>query len=141
MKIFLDTSILFKLYHYEMGAEEIDNLFTHHKINVVFLSEITKIEFSSTVWKKVRGNEITLQEAQGIIGKFKNDFGKFTFVEMDNIVVEQAQYLIEKYGKEGLRTLDSIQLSTAVLLKNQLDLCKTADQLLSKLFISEKLPV
>jgi uncharacterized protein len=54
MKIFLDTSSLFKLYHKEDGTEIIEQVFNDNKITAVFLSEIAKIEFASTVWKKVR---------------------------------------------------------------------------------------
>lgn len=52
MKIFLDTSSLFKLYHKEVGTAEMENVFSTTKITEVFLSEISKIEFASTVWKK-----------------------------------------------------------------------------------------
>ena len=41
---------------------------------------------------------------------------------------------------EGLRTLDSIQLSTAVYLTKQIDLFLTADKLLNLLFEAEHLP-
>jgi PIN domain nuclease of toxin-antitoxin system len=52
MKIFLDTSTLFKLYHKGTGTEEIERIFSSARISHVFLSEISKIEFSSTIWKK-----------------------------------------------------------------------------------------
>ena len=52
MKIFLDTSSLFKLYHQEEGTEELETIFTKVKITHNFLSEISKVEFTSTIWKK-----------------------------------------------------------------------------------------
>jgi predicted nucleic acid-binding protein len=52
MKIFLDTSTLFKLYHREVDTEDLERLFTTEKITNIFLSEISKIEFTSTFWKK-----------------------------------------------------------------------------------------
>ena len=63
MKIFLDTSSLFKLYHQEIGTEALEKIFEQAKITHLFLSEIAKLEFSSTVWKKVRTKEITPSEA------------------------------------------------------------------------------
>jgi predicted nucleic acid-binding protein len=54
MKIFLDTSSLFKLYHREADTFLLEQLFSAVTITNVFLSEISKIEFTSTVWKKVR---------------------------------------------------------------------------------------
>lgn len=53
MKIFLDTSSLFKLYHEEKGSEELEKLFSQGNITHIYLSELTKVEFTSTIWKKV----------------------------------------------------------------------------------------
>jgi uncharacterized protein len=64
MKIFLDTSSLFKLYHKEAETEDLELVFSMIKITNIFLSEIAKIEFTSTIWKKVRTKEITELEAQ-----------------------------------------------------------------------------
>ncbi len=68
-------------------------------------------------------------------------FEKYNFVPVDNLIVTRAKDLIEKYGKEGLRTLDSIQLATAISLKSQCDLFITTDKLLHSFFIQESLPV
>jgi hypothetical protein len=46
-----------------------------------------------------------------------------------------------KYGIQGLRTLDSIQLSASVALHEQADVFFTADNLLKSLFAAEGLPV
>jgi PIN domain nuclease of toxin-antitoxin system len=51
MNIFIDTSSLFKLYHAEQGSEEMLSLFNKYEISTIYLSEITKIEFDSVVWK------------------------------------------------------------------------------------------
>jgi predicted nucleic acid-binding protein len=59
MKIFLDTSTLFKLYHKEADTAELELIFSTVKITEIFLSEISKIEFTSAIWKKVRTKEIT----------------------------------------------------------------------------------
>ena len=131
MKIFLDTSSLFKLYHQETGTQELEKIFELAKITHIFLSEITKLEFSSTVWKKVRTKEIKESEAIETINLFENDFTKFTFIATDSLILEQARNLISKYGKEGLRTLDSIQLSSCVALINEVDVFFAADKLLN----------
>ncbi|HXS56537.1 MAG TPA: type II toxin-antitoxin system VapC family toxin [Hanamia sp.] len=139
MKIFLDTSSLFKLYHREAGTAELELLFSTVKITHTFLSEITKIEFTSTIWKKVRTKEITESEAQITIDLFESDFEKYTFIPTDTIIIEQARILVSKYGMQGLRTLDSIQLSTSVLLLQSVDLFLTADNLLKSFFKAEGL--
>lgn len=138
MKIFLDTSSLFKLYHEEDGTEELEKIFSQVKITEIFLSEITKIEFTSTIWKKVRTKEITTKQANLTLELFENDFGKYNFVATNSLLLEQARNLTSKYGKDGLRTLDSIQLSTCKTLKNEVDIFYTNDNLLMKLIERER---
>ena len=140
MKIFLDTSSLFKLYHREADTAALEHIFSTTQITNVFLSEISKIEFTSTVWKKVRTEEITESEAKITLDLFEADFEKYTFVAADSFIIEQARILISKYGIQGLRTLDSIQLSTSVTLLQQVNIFFTADKLLQSLFIAEGLP-
>ena len=40
MKLFLDTSVLVKLYHNEIGTNEIEQFFTNNDITAIYLSEI-----------------------------------------------------------------------------------------------------
>ena len=140
MKLFLDTSSLFKLYHQEADSANVESLFTDYTISAVFLSEVAKIEFSSTVWKKVRTQEINVSQAHAIIEAFEKDFDKYLFIQIDAIIIEQARIMLTKYGMQGLRTLDSIQLSTAVLVNNQADLFVSIDSLLDSFFQQENLP-
>ena len=140
MKIFLDTSSLFKLYHQEEGTEELEAIFTKVKITHIFLSEISKVEFTSTIWKKVRTKEITESEARETLMLFENDFSKYNFVATNSLIIEQARNLTTQYGIEGLRTLDSIQLSTCIELENKIDVFFTADKLLKRLIELEDLP-
>ena len=140
MKLFLDTSILVKLYHNEIGTNEIEQFFANNDVTAIYLSEISKIEFSSTVWKKVRLKEISIDEAKITLALFETDFQKYTFIGSDGIIIKQVSRLISKYGTEGLRTLDSIQLATAISLAGYINLFLTADKLLNQLFEAEKLP-
>jgi hypothetical protein len=57
----------------------------------------------------------------------------------DCAVMEQARLLINKYRLDGLRTLDSIQLATGIMLIKQVELFFTADKLLEGLFEREGL--
>ena len=139
MKIFLDTSSIFKLYHKETGTTELEELFSTVKITTIYLSEIAKIEFTSTVWKKVRIKDISELAAHTTLELFETDFAKYTFIATDSIIIEQARMLTTKYGTQGLRTLDSIQLSTAISLSQQAGVFFTADNLLKSLFNAEGL--
>jgi predicted nucleic acid-binding protein len=140
MKIFLDTSSLFKLYHQEAGTAELEQIFALGNVTHVFLSELTKVEFASTVWKKVRTKEITAAQANATVMLFEADFAKYTFATTDSLLLEQARQLVIKYGLEGLRTLDSIQLATCLLLAQEVAVFFTADKLLKTLLGAEGLP-
>jgi hypothetical protein len=61
-------------------------------------------------------------------------------VATDSLIIEQARMLASKYGIQGLRTLDSIQLSTAVILSQKVNIFFTSDKLLKSFFIAEGLP-
>lgn len=55
------------------------------------------------------------------------------------MVLEQAKNLVSQYGADGLRTLDSIQLSTAISLSKVVDVFFTSDSLLKLLMGKEGL--
>jgi predicted nucleic acid-binding protein len=137
MKIFLDTSSLFKLYHREEDTVIIEQIFSQVLVTDVYLSEITKVEFTSSVWKKVRTKEITELEAHTTLQLFERDCDKYTFIATDSIIIEQARNLTTKYGLKGLRTLDSIQLSSAISLTKEVGLFVVSDNLL-KLLLNEE---
>lgn len=141
MNIFLDTSSLFKLYHREADTGKVEAIFSENPITSVFLSEIAKIEFASTIWKKVRMQEITELQAGDIIGSFEADFSKYSFIQIDSMISHEAKNLITKYGKQGLRTLDSIQLSTSISLRDACQFFVTTDKLLLSFFKQESLPL
>ena len=133
MNVFFDTSSLFKLYHREIGTEELMSLFNEIGIETIFLAELTKLEFSSAVWKKCRKNEIDEALATQLIEKFDKDSVKFSFIPESQLLRQKAKGLIGKHWRKGLRTLDSIQLASAMKVKNQIDFFLTSDNLLSEI--------
>lgn len=139
MRLFLDTSSLFKLYYQESGTEIIEAVFQNHDVTVIFLSDITRVEFFSTVWKKFRVKEITNLMAEKMLEAFESDIEKYTLIPLESLIVEQAKNLINKYGHSGLRALDSLQLATAISLKDNASLFLTSDKLLNTYFIQESL--
>lgn len=141
MRLFLDTSSLIKLYHEEQDSESFKNVIVSHPISSIFLSELTRIEFLSALWKKWRQRELTTEIVRQTIVLFDNDALRFTFLPLDDCIVQNACGLVSKYGLEGLRSLDSIQLATAVSLRGQADLFMTADKLLEALLVKESLPI
>lgn len=141
MKIYLDTSSLFKLYQKEPDSVVVEDAFKNLKITEVFISEITKVEFVSALFKKVRMKETKLTDAEKAISLFDKDLKKYKIIPVENVLLKKAKDLIVTYGIAGLRTLDSIQLVSAIEVKDQIDKYFTSDKLLSFLFQKENLPI
>jgi predicted nucleic acid-binding protein len=91
--------------------------------------------------KKVRTKELSTEQANLLLDAFERDFPNYSFVQIDSVLIEKAKSLLTTYGHSGLRTLDCIQLATAILLKDQLQLAQTSDNLLLGFFDSEGLPI
>jgi predicted nucleic acid-binding protein len=137
MNVFFDTSSLFKLYHREEGTDALMELFDSAGIEILYLAEITRVEFSSVVWKKCRKNEIDENLAKLLLVKFEKDAEKFTFIKEDSSLKISAQELIGKHWRMGLRTLDALQLTSALRVKHKINLFLTADNVLSQIAKTE----
>ncbi len=141
MRIFLDTSSLIKLYHFEIGTLELDVFFEENSITEICLSELTKIEYDSAIWKKVRVGDLNKTESEALISSFRADYGKYTFINLNTKTVEKSQKLIATYGMEGLRTLDSLQLASALIEQTEIDFFISSDKLLNKLAEKENFKI
>lgn len=138
MKAFLDTSSLLKLYHQESDTEVLSIALA--EVEIIYLSELARLEFRSAIWKKVRTQEISAEIANAVIACFEEDSPKFTWIKLDTVIINQATYLLNQYGTLGLRTLDAIQLSSALTLKEDPDtVFFTHDKLLKSVFEQEGL--
>ncbi|MFD1257948.1 type II toxin-antitoxin system VapC family toxin [Mucilaginibacter terrae] len=140
MRVFFDTSSLFKLYFKEDGTNELDELFNKNTITEIFLSEITKVEFYSAVYNKFRTKFINENQAKALIDSFNADFIQYKFITVDNQIISSAQALLIKYGSKGLSALDSVQFASVLSVKHQIDITVTADKLLHDFFAMEHLP-
>jgi len=112
VKLFLDTSSLIKLYYQEDGTDKLDRVFGEYIIEEIFLSEISITEFYSAIFKKVRTNDLSLQNASDILSSFANDQAKFSFIPINSRIISLSKELLEKYGVLGLRALDALQLAS-----------------------------
>ncbi|MDF2430926.1 MAG: uncharacterized protein JWP44_557 [Mucilaginibacter sp.] len=141
MKIFIDTSALIKLYFNEEDTSKLDRFFAENIITEIFISELTKIEFSSAIYKKIRTNNLKLQNANDILDAFAADENKYHFILIGREIINESQKLIEKYGIKGLRSLDAIQLSSACIVKNLVDFAISGDKLLNEFLIAEQIQI
>ena len=138
MKAFIDTSSLLKLYHKEPDSDIIIKALSGN-IKEIFLSELTILEVRSAVWKKVRSGELNINIASKMILCFQKDYDKFQWIKLETSIIKTASDLLMKYGNKGLRTLDSLQLASALVLKDEDCIFMTSDNLLKSLFKQENL--
>ncbi len=76
-----------------------------------------------------------------MIHRFEKDENSYTFIPIDIVILQRARHLLTKYGLDGLRTLDSIQFSSCIEIKDECNKYFTADKLLLTLFLKETLPI
>lgn len=141
MNLFFDTSSLVKLYHDEKGTKEISEVLNSNIDDLLFLSKLSIIEFSSALWKKVWVGDLSKEDCLTVINLFESDLRNFQLLSIDDDIIRSANLLLLKYGNKGLRTLDSIQFSSALILQRYDCINVVSDKLLVELFISENLRV
>ena len=138
MVVFLDTSTLVKLYYKESDSEQLVNVIS--KIaDEIFLFEISKVEFASAIWKKVRTGDIEQETAVKVISCFESDYETFNWLFADSNIIEISRNLFKKYGLTSLRTLDALQLGACISAKSEIDVFLTNDIFLKELFEKEDL--
>lgn len=133
MNIFIDTSSLFKLYHYEKGSDELFDFFKQFPVNEIFISDLTRIEFASVIWKKCRKSDLDEIKANRIINLFNSDFDKFNKIYIDKTIIDLSSLLIGKYWKKGLRSLDSIQLASLISIRENISIFICSDKVLTQI--------
>ncbi|AMR30330.1 hypothetical protein A0256_02305 [Mucilaginibacter sp. PAMC 26640] len=137
MNVFFDTSSLTKLYHQEDDTNKLLNFLNANPGFGIYISELTTVEIYSAIFKKVRMGHLVLPEAEMFLSLVDKDFKNFNIIEIDTLLLKQAQRLVAKYGTRGLRTLDAIQLASAISQKQIIHLALTGDILLKQLLIAE----
>ena len=80
----------------------------------IAISELSIVEFVSTLRKKVDDRVIKKKELSRILLKFHEDLADLIILKFDSNVISKAVEFILKYR---LKTLDSLQLAFATKLK------------------------
>ena len=113
---FCDTSAIIKLYHAELGTDCMESIFGDNQC-AFMISELTLVEFDSSVAKKVRTGNITDSAKNEAIKNFKKDCqDRFLVNPLDLGIIRSARKLINKYGnKLSIRTLDALQLGSCLV--------------------------
>lgn len=113
---FLDTSVLAKLYHPEIGSERMESLVQAPGTRLI-ISQLSLIEIQSVFATKVRTGVIGKATLDQLRGLFFSDLanGRFEVVLLARRHFRSAATLIRTHAVDcALRTLDAIQLSVAL---------------------------
>jgi uncharacterized protein len=127
MKLYFDTSALIKKYVNEIGSDKVDELFKNTK--VVYVSLITEIETISALRRLLFDKAIEENDYKSSKKEIEIDFNYFSIIDLNNTLIDEAKKLIEKYQ---IKTLDSIQLASVKLLKEEIDYFVVCDKNLLK---------
>ena len=124
MNCYFDTSALAKLFlEKEDGVETVTKL-VNDPANIVWVLELARIEFHSALYRRYRTGELNDTAMQIALGGFDEQFRMFRIEPMTSALVNEANALLQRYGKkEGLRTLDALQLGGFSLIAEKDNWC------------------
>lgn len=109
---FLDSSAVVKRYMAETGSDWVDGLTGPSAGNHIHIANITAVEVTSAVIRRVRSGSIDAADAADILGDFRHDLAHdYRSVEILPPIIHQAVMLVEKHG---LRGYDAVQLAAAL---------------------------
>jgi uncharacterized protein len=125
---FLDTSALAKLYHHEPGSDLVEAWAADETV-LLWISDLARIELHSALIRKVREGEVTEEVLHAILECFRVDLlHRFHTVPLTARIVEGAINLLIEHGKRyHLRTLDALQLASAMAVEGEGLVFVTAD--------------
>jgi uncharacterized protein with PIN domain len=112
MQYFFDTSAVVKIYHQETGSDRILPLYRSG--DTIMISELSKVEFLSTVHKKLRTGEITGETLDALKNRFFADCsGRFVVIHVASFIVDSALDIMNTHGRTNhLFSLDALQIAT-----------------------------
>ena len=125
MRVFVDTSSLFKKYVHEPGSLLFEGLIA--EASEVAVSPATWIEMNAAIERRVSGSLLSVEEARWLRVEVRKDFAYFLQVVWNENLENKAVELIREHT---LRTMDAVQLASGILSKS--DLFLTSDQKLYK---------
>lgn len=128
---FFDTSALVKRYHDEPGTQRVDKLLDNPDSEIL-ISSLTVVESVSAFRRTYNRGAVSESEMEQLIGVFfREALDDFVIIPMEESFFEFSFDLVLE---DDLRTLDSLQLSTARSLARELDALTfvTADRTLAE---------
>jgi predicted nucleic acid-binding protein len=106
---FLDTSLLAELYLEGPGRDAVRRTLAVDGRKLV--SDLARVEFHSAVVRRRRAGDLREAEARELLALFASKWRLYGVVTVSDSVLERASGVIDR---TGLRTLDAIQLASAL---------------------------
>lgn len=107
----MDTSVLTGAYCHESGSKRAQRVLQDHEPAI---SSLTRLEFSSSIAKKVRAGTLGRDEATRIIAEFQMHIRDDVF---ELLAIQEAHYALANDWMDAcvtaLRTLDALHLALA----------------------------
>lgn len=123
MIYFFDTSALIKRYIDEPGSDVVDEIF---EIAVhIYVSQVTLIEAIATLRRLLHEKILNQEQFHYLKNEFITDMAYFIVVPFDQSVVNVC---LDILNEQQLKTLDTIQLASAFVVKSKTDAMVLADQ-------------
>lgn len=117
---FLDTSALLKRYVPEAGTDWIQAITDPSSQNLLFVSQITWVEFCSAIARRQREKSISMAQGQQVLSAFQTHWNtQYFMIQVEQAVTQLAGQLVFQHP---LRAYDAIQLAAALSLQRQLSL-------------------
>jgi dTDP-4-amino-4,6-dideoxygalactose transaminase/predicted nucleic acid-binding protein len=141
MNYYFDTSSIVKIYHAEDGSKDVLELYRSRA--TILISELSKIEFLSAVYRKYRENEISLETLNAVILKFQDDIeSRYELLEFSSLVFEESWRLVCDFAqKYSLKTLDSLQFAFFTTYCEEDDIFVCSDMKLTSIVVLEGITV
>lgn len=141
MNYYFDTSSLVKIYHPEDGSKAAIELYK--SAETIFISELSKIEFLSTIYRKFRGNEINSETLNALAARFQDDIEtRYELLEFSSLVFEESSRFVCDFAqKYSLKTLDSLQFAFFTTYCEENDIFVCSDKKLTSIVELEGITV
>ncbi len=123
---FFDTSALVKHYHVERGSAIVNELMENY---IVSISELAIVEMTSALTRRFLSGEIRKRTLEWALERFYADLENYVVVTLSSETIGHAASLVLKHG---LKTLDSLQLASALRIKDETSVFVTFDEKLKK---------
>lgn len=127
MNYFFDTSALIKRYVDEPGSDTVDRIF--ELAGIIYIAQITLIESIATLRRLLHEKILNREQFHYLKNEIITDMAYFTVIPLNPSV---ENICLDILSDHQLKTLDSIQLASACVVKSKTDALVLADKKLDK---------